>query len=116
MFLPLRPHYSSHSDSPVADLTELQEDANLAANHMLSVKEVHRPQKTMGNFGFRGISACQTRAEEAVANERARVHHSKEVLNTKVGCTKAVMKAKYNYRMAIQEAKQLGATNFKSWK
>ena len=29
---------SSHSDSPTVDLTELQEDANLAANYMLSVK------------------------------------------------------------------------------
>ena len=30
--------YSSCSESPMADLTELQEDVNLAANHMLSVK------------------------------------------------------------------------------
>ena len=29
---------SSHSDSPTIDLTELQADANLAANYMLSVK------------------------------------------------------------------------------
>ena len=30
--------YSSHSESPMADLTELQGDANLAADHMLSIK------------------------------------------------------------------------------
>ena len=30
--------YSSCSGSPMVDLTELQTDANLAANHMLSVK------------------------------------------------------------------------------
>ena len=30
--------YSSRSDCPMVDLTELQADANLAANHMLSVK------------------------------------------------------------------------------
>ena len=30
--------YSSHSDSPMVDLTKLQVDANLAADHMLSVK------------------------------------------------------------------------------
>ena len=30
--------YSSHSGSPSVDLTELQTDTNLAANHMLSVK------------------------------------------------------------------------------
>ena len=29
---------SSHSDSPMVDLMELQEDANLAVNYMLSVK------------------------------------------------------------------------------
>ena len=29
---------SSHSGSPTVDLMELQEDANLAATHMLSVK------------------------------------------------------------------------------
>ena len=30
--------YSSHSDSPTMDLPELQADANLAVNHMLSIK------------------------------------------------------------------------------
>ena len=30
--------YSSHSESPMVDLMELQGDANLAANHMLSIK------------------------------------------------------------------------------
>ena len=29
---------SNHSDSPTIDLTELQVDANLAVNHMLSIK------------------------------------------------------------------------------
>ena len=35
---PIAAAYSSHSGSPMVDLTELQMDANLAANHMLSVK------------------------------------------------------------------------------
>ena len=30
--------YSSHSDSPIMDLPELQADANLAVNHMLSIR------------------------------------------------------------------------------
>ena len=30
--------YSSHSDSPTMDLSELQADAHLALNHMLSIK------------------------------------------------------------------------------
>ena len=37
-----------------------------------------------------------------MANERAKIVHSRKDLNAKVKCTKVVMKAKYNYRMAIQ--------------
>ena len=36
---------SSHSDSPIVDLTELQADANLAANYMLSVKRSLDPHR-----------------------------------------------------------------------
>ena len=43
---------SSHSDSPTIDLTELQTDANLAANYMLSVKKVFGPPKAMGSSGI----------------------------------------------------------------
>ena len=35
---PTAASYSSCSESPMADLTELQEDANLAADYMLSIK------------------------------------------------------------------------------
>ena len=38
-----------------------------------------------------------------MANERAKIIHSRKDLDAKVGCTKAVMKAKYDYRMAVQE-------------
>ena len=67
---------------------------------------MHRPQKTVGGLGTR-VLLCQNEAKEAVANERARVHHSQEILNAKVDCTKAVLEAKYKYRMAIQEAKMI---------
>ena len=103
---PTEATYSSHSESPVADLTELQEDANLAANHMLSVQRSTDLRRQWVVLEL-GVSLHQNKAEEAVANERARVHHSQGVLNTKVECTKAVMKAKYKYRMAIQEAKMI---------
>ena len=98
--------YSSHSESPAADSKELQEDANLAADHMLSVKRSTdlRRQQVVWELG---VSLHQNEAEEAVANKRARVHHSQEVLNAKVECTKAVLEAKYKYRMAIQEAKMI---------
>ena len=42
-----------------------------------------------------------------MANKKAKIIHSRKDLNTKVGCTKVVMKAKYNYRMAIQEARMI---------
>ena len=55
----------------------------------------------MGNSGF----PKQWEAEEAATNERARIVHSRSNLNAKVKCAKAVMKAKYEYRVAIQEAR-----------
>ena len=49
----------------------------------------------------------QQEAEEAAANERAKIVHSRKDLNAKVKCTKTVMKAKYDYRLAIQEARTI---------
>ena len=95
---------SSRSDSPTVDLMELQEDANLAANYMLTVKRSSdlKRQWVIQNFK---MSLCQQEAEEAAANERTKIIHSRKNLDTKVGCAKEVMVAKYNYRMAIQEAR-----------
>ena len=53
------------------------------------------------------MSLHQQEAKEAAANERAKIVHSRKDLNVKVKCTKAVMKAKHNYRMAIQEARTI---------
>ena len=49
----------------------------------------------------------QNEAKEAVANEKAKILHSREILDAKVECTKAVLEAKYKYRVAIQEAKMI---------
>ena len=49
----------------------------------------------------------QHEAKEATANERAKIVHSRKDLNTKVKCAKAVMKAKYDYRLAVQEARTI---------
>ena len=38
-------------------------------------------------------------------NEKAKVTHSRRDLRARVKCAKAVMKAKYEYRMTIQEAR-----------
>ena len=95
---------SSHSASPMVDLTELQEDSNLAANYMLSVKRSLDLKRQQAIQNFRA-SLCQEETEEAAANERAKIIHSRKNLDAKVECTKEVMAAKYNYRMAIQEAR-----------
>ena len=47
-------------------------------------------------------SLHQQEAKEAATNERAKIIHSRKDLDAKVRCSKAVMKAKYDYRMAIQ--------------
>ena len=48
---------SSHSDSPMVDLMELQEDANLAANYMLSVKRSLDLKRQWAIWEFQGITA-----------------------------------------------------------
>ena len=96
--------YSSCSGSPTVDLMELQMDINLAADHMLSVKRstyLKRQQITWEPV----LQLCQNEAEEAMANEKAKVLNLQVVLDAKVDCTKAVLEAKYSYRAAIQEAK-----------
>ena len=97
---------SSHSDSPMVDLMELQADANLAANYILSVKRSLDLQRQWAIWEFEA-SLCQQEAKEATANEKAKIIHSRKNLDAKVGYAKVVMKAKYNYRMAIQEARTI---------
>ena len=97
---------SNHSDSPMIDLTELQADANLAANHMLSIERSLDLERQWAIWDFDG-SLCQQEAKEAMANERAKIFHSRKDINAKVKCVKVVMKAKYDYRMAIQEARTI---------
>ena len=91
--------YSSHSDSPMMDLSELQVDANLAVNQMLSIKRSLDLERQWAIWDFEA-SLHQQEAEEATTNERPRILHSRNDLNAK-----AVMKAKYEYRVAIQEAR-----------
>ena len=84
---------SSHNDSPMVDLTGLQEDANLAANYMLSVKRSLDLKRQWAIQEFKAL-LHQQEAEEATANKKAKIIHSGKNLDTKVGCTKAVMEAK----------------------
>ena len=45
--------------------------------------------------------------KETASIEKAKVVHSQEVLDTKVGCARSVLEAKSNYRAAVQEAKTI---------
>ena len=98
--------YSSCSGSPMVDLVELRTDANLATNHMLSVKRSMDLKRQQITWEL-GLQLHQNEAKEAAANERAKILYSGMVLDTKVDCAKAVLEAKYSYRAAIQEAKMI---------
>ena len=97
---------SNHSNSPMIDLMELQADANLAANHMLSIKRSSDLKRQWTIQDFKAL-LHQWEAKEAAANERAKVVYLRRDLNAKVKCTQVVMKAKYNYRVVVQEAKMI---------
>ena len=47
----------------------------------------------------------QREAEAAAANERTKIVHLRKDLQAMVKCAKAVMRAKYHYRVAVQEAR-----------
>ena len=49
----------------------------------------------------------QSEVNEAASVKKATVVHSREVLDAKLGCGRSVLKAKSNYRAAIQEAKPI---------
>ena len=72
---PIVAAYSSCSASPMVDLTELQTDANIATNHMLSVKRSTdlKRQRVIWELG---LLLCQNKAKEAASNEKAKVVHS----------------------------------------
>ena len=95
---------SSCSDSPVMDLPELQANADLAINNMLSVRRSLELERQWVIWDYEA-SLHQQEAETAAANERAKIAHSRKSLQARVKCTKAVMRAKYDYRVAVQEAR-----------
>ena len=82
--------------SSQASVEELQEDANLAANYMVSVKRSSDLKRQWAIWEFKALLCKQ-----------AKIIHSRKNLNAKVGCTEVVMEAKYHYRMAIQKARTI---------
>ena len=97
---------SNHSDSPMIDLTQLQVNANLAANHMLSIKRSLDLERQWAIQDFEA-SMHQQEAKESCSQWEGQDCPFQERLNAKVKCAKAVMKAKYDYRLAIQEARTI---------
>ena len=95
---------SSCSDSPAMDLPELQANANLAINNMLSVRRSSELERQRAIWDYEA-SLHQWEAETAAANERAKIAHSRKGLQARVKCAKAVMRAKYDYQVAVQEAR-----------
>ena len=96
--------YSSCSDSPTMDLLELQADAHLAINHMLSIKRSLDLERQQAIWDFEAL-LHQREAEAATANERTKIVHLRKDLQARVKCTKVVMRAKYDYRVAVQDAR-----------
>ena len=86
---------SSCSDSPTHDLFELQTDASLAVNHMLSIKRSSDLDRQRAIWDFEA-SLCQWEDERAATNEKAKSIHLRKELNARVKCTTAVMKAKHD--------------------
>ena len=103
---PIATAHSSSSASPSVDPTELQTDANMAADHMLHVKR-STDLKRQWVIWKLGLLLHQSEVKEATSIEKAKVVHSQEVLDGKVGCARSVLEAKCNYRVAIQEAKTI---------
>ena len=104
--------YSSHSDSPMMDFPELQANANMVVNQMLLIK---RSSDFDQQWAIRDFEALlkQREAKEAAANERARIVHSRSDLSAKVKCAKVVMKAKYEYQVAVQEGRATRCSELK---
>ena len=74
-FYPTMAACSSHSNSPMVDLMELQVDANLAANYMLSVKRSSDLKRQWTIWEFEA-ALHQQEAKEAMANKKAKIIHS----------------------------------------
>ena len=86
------------------DLPELQANAHLAINHMLSIKRSLELERQWAIWDFEALPH-QWEAVAAAANERAKIVHSRQDLQARVKCTKAIMRAKFDYRVAVQEAR-----------
>ena len=70
---------SSHSDSPAVDLLELQADAHLAINQMLTVRRSSELKRQWAIWDYEA-SLHQWEAKTAATNERAKIAHLRKDL------------------------------------
>ena len=104
--------YSSCSDSPTLDLSEVQADALLVINHMLSIKRSLDLERQQAIQDFEAL-LHQGEAKAATTNERSKIVYSRKDLQARAKCAKAVMRANYEYRVAIQEARAVRCSKLK---
>ena len=104
--------YSSCSDSPTMDLPELQANTHLAIKHMLSIRRSLDLERQEAIQDFE-TSLHQQEGEAAATNERAKIVHSRKDLKARVKCAKVVMRDKYDYRVAVQEARAIRCSKLK---
>ena len=102
--LPTAAAHSSCSSSPITHLSELQSDVHLAVNSMFTAKRSSDLEIQQAIQDFEA-SLHQREAETATANKKSKVARSRRDLRARVKCARAMMKAKYEYRMAVQEAR-----------
>ena len=79
---------------------------------MLSIKRSSELERQRVIWDFE-VSLHQWEAEAAATNERAKIVHLRKDLQTRVKCAKAVMRVKYDYRVAVQEARAIRCNELK---
>ena len=94
--------HSSQSDSPIE---ELQLEVNLALNSLFTTKRTCRNLRGKVPLEILKLLCANSEADAMAAIEKAKAACSQRDLHTRVKCAKAIMKAKLNYRMIVQEAR-----------
>ena len=96
--------HSSQSSSLIVELSKLQSDAHMAVHSIFTAKRSSdlQIQRVIRDYK---VSLHQLEVETTAANTKVKVFHSRRDLRVRVKCAKIMIKAKYNYRMTIQEAR-----------
>ena len=88
--------HSSHGNSLITDLPDLQSDVHLANNSMFTARRSSDLEIQCAIRDFEA-SLHQSEAEAAATSKKAKVACLRRDLRAKVKCAKAMMKAKYEY-------------------